>query len=96
MSEHYLEVLGFLRAIFLAGAISFGGLAAVLSSLHSNVVEKNHYLSDNQFTQSYGLAVAAPGPNAIFLCLIGYQMAGWWGALLAGAAPPPGCSGSRG
>ena len=86
MSEHHVQMLGFCRDIFFAGAISFGGLAAVLSPLRANIVDRDHFLTNEQFTESYGLAVAAPGPNAIFLCLIGFQMAGVWGAVLAGAA----------
>lgn len=72
--------------IFVAGALSFGGLAAVLSSLHNNVVSHHHLTSEQVFNRTYSLAVAAPGPNAIFLSLLGYQLAGPWGALLASVA----------
>lgn len=78
--------LCFLVDVFVAGAMSFGGLAAVLSSLHSAVVANHLHLTDEQFTRCYSLAVAAPGPNAIFLCLIGYQISGPAGAVLAGLA----------
>jgi len=69
--------------IFVAGALSFGGLAAVLSSLQNGVVSQHHLISDQDFSRTYSLAVAAPGPNAIFLSLLGYHIAGPVGACLA-------------
>jgi len=72
--------------VFVAGALSFGGLAAVLSSLHNNVVSHHQLTTDQEFNRTYSLAVAAPGPNAIFLSLLGYRVAGPWGAVLASVA----------
>jgi chromate transporter len=69
--------------IFVAGALSFGGLAAVLSSLHNSMVIHHHLMSDEDFSRTYSLAVGAPGPNAIFLSLLGYRLAGPLGAGLA-------------
>ena len=69
--------------IFLAGALSFGGLAAVLSSLQNSLVSQHHLFSGEDFSRTYSLAVGAPGPNAIFLSLLGYRLAGWAGACLA-------------
>lgn len=72
--------------IFMAGALSFGGLAAVLSSLQNSLVSQHHLLSNEDFSRTYSLAVGAPGPNAIFLSLLGYRLAGAPGACLAGLA----------
>ena len=69
--------------VFVAGALSFGGLAAVLSSLHSEVVEQHHLTTASEFDGTYALAVAAPGPNSIFLSLLGYLIGGVPGALVA-------------
>lgn len=69
--------------IFLAGALSFGGLAAVLSSLQNSLVSQHHLFSGEDFSRTYSLAVGAPGPNAIFLSLLGYRLAGPSGACLA-------------
>ncbi len=69
--------------VFIAGALSFGGLAAVLSSLQNSVVSHHHLISGENFSRTYSLAVGAPGPNAIFLSLLGYQVAGPMGACLA-------------
>lgn len=72
--------------IFVAGALSFGGLAAVLSSLQNSLVSQHHLTSPEDFARTYSLAVAAPGPNAIFLSLLGYRVAGVAGACLAALA----------
>lgn len=72
--------------IFVAGALSFGGLAAVLSSLQNSLVSQHHLLSAEEFAATYSLAVGAPGPNAIFLSLLGYKLAGPRGAALAALA----------
>lgn len=69
--------------IFVAGALSFGGLAAVLSSLQNSMVSHHQLIRGEDFSRTYSLAVAAPGPNAIFLSLLGYHIAGPWGACLA-------------
>lgn len=72
--------------IFVAGTLSFGGLAAVLSSLQNSLVSQHHLTSPENFSRTYSLAVAAPGPNAIFLSLLGYRVAGVAGACLAALA----------
>jgi len=68
------------------GLLSFGGLAAVLGSLHHSVVGVYHLVSAETFASSYALAVAAPGSSAVFLPLLGYQVAGWPGVLTAALA----------
>jgi chromate transporter len=55
------------------------------------VVEANHWLSATQFTDIYALGQAAPGPNMMFVTLLGWQLAGWTGAVavtLAIVFPP--------
>jgi chromate transporter len=47
------------------------------------VVEVNHWLSAKQFTDAYALAQAAPGPNMMFVTLVGWQLSGWSGAIVA-------------
>src|SRR5450756_3190554 len=47
------------------------------------VVEAHHWLSAKQFADAYALAQAAPGPNMMFVTLVGWQLAGWAGAIVA-------------
>ena len=45
--------------------------------MHRYVVEANHWLNGKQFADIYALAQAAPGPNMMFVTLLGWQLSGW-------------------
>lgn len=63
--------------------MAFGGANAVLPEMHRTVVEVHGWATSEQFSQLYGLAQAAPGPNLLIVCLIGWKVAGLGGALMA-------------
>lgn len=56
------------------------GLGAVLPEVHRFVVEQHHWLTDEQFVAFYTIGQASPGPNFMYVTLIGAQVAGWMGA----------------
>ena len=56
------------------------GLGAVLPEVHRFVVEQHHWLTDEQFVAFYTIGQASPGPNFMYVTLIGAQVAGWVGA----------------
>lgn len=56
------------------------GLGAVLPEVHRFVVEQHHWLTDEQFVAFYTIGQAAPGPNFMYVTLIGAQVAGWVGS----------------
>jgi chromate transporter len=58
-----------------------GGGMALASDMHRYVVEEHGYLTHTQFVNSIALAQAAPGPNILFVTVMGWQMAGLPGAL---------------
>lgn len=66
--------------------IAVGGAAAVLPEIQRSVVDVHGWMTAAQFSELYGLANAAPGPNVIVVTLIGWQVAGVAGALVATAA----------
>lgn len=68
---------------FLLAFVAFGGASALLPELHRVVVENRHWLDDTTFTQLFAIAQAAPGPNVLVVTLIGWEIAGIPGALLA-------------
>lgn len=74
-----------LQLVFLA-FVSIGGINAAMPELHRQVVETNHWLSEQQFTDFFAIANAAPGPNLLIVTLIGYQLGGFIGALAATVA----------
>ena len=75
----------------LLSLMAIGGVSSILPDMQRYVVEANHWLSARQFADGFALAQAAPGPNMMFVTLIGWQLAGWAGACvttLAIMGPP--------
>ena len=67
--------------------LAVGGAITVAPDMHRFLVEETHWLSDAQFTSSIALAQASPGPNVLFVALMGWNLglnAG--GGLAAGAS----------
>jgi len=71
--------LHFLGLAFLA----IGGAPTILPGLHRYVVETHQWLTSAQFADAYARAQVAPGPNAMYIPLIGWLVAGWAGAAVA-------------
>jgi chromate transporter len=71
----------------LLSVMSLGGAISTSSEMHRFLVEQHHWLSQEQFSQSIALAQAAPGPNVLFVALMGWNVgmnAGSTGAALFG------------
>lgn len=60
-----------------------GGANAAIPEIHRIAVEVNHWLTDKQFADVFAIAQLSPGPNVLIVALIGYQVAGILGALVA-------------
>ena len=68
-----------------------GGVVMLAPDIQRYVVDVHHWIGDEQFAAAYAIAQAAPGPNMLFVTLVGWQIAGWLGALgatLAVTIPP--------
>lgn len=61
--------------------LATGGAIALAADMHRYVVEQHGYLTHTQFVNSIALAQAAPGPNILFVTVMGWQVAGLSGAL---------------
>lgn len=69
--------------------LSIGGAISTSAEMHRFLVEQHHWLSQAQFNESIALAQAAPGPNVLFVALMGWHVginAGSTGAALLGVA----------
>jgi chromate transporter len=67
--------------------MSIGGAISTSSEMHRFLVEQHHWLSQEQFNDALALAQAAPGPNVLFVALMGWHVgmnAGSVGAALFG------------
>lgn len=70
--------------------LAVGGAITTAPDMHRYLVEEQHWLGDVQFTSSIALAQAAPGPNVLFIALLGWNVginAG--GGVSAGASAWP-------
>lgn len=64
--------------------LAVGGAITTAPDMHRWLVQDSAWLSETQFTASIALAQAAPGPNILFVALMGWHV----GLNSAGAAGP--------
>lgn len=67
--------------------LAIGGAITTAPDMHRYLVSEQHWLSDSQFTTSVALAQAAPGPNVLFIALLGWNV-GLNAAASAGGGVP--------
>lgn len=60
--------------------VAVGGPSTILPEIHRYVVEAQQLLTGAQFAEIYTLAQVAPGPNVMYVTLMGWHLAGWKGA----------------
>ncbi len=60
--------------------VAVGGAPTVLPEMHRYVVDIHAWMTSTQFAELYTLAQVAPGPNVMYIPLIGWRIAGWLGA----------------
>jgi chromate transporter len=79
---HLVELIGlFLRLGFTA----FGGPAAHIALMRTEVVERRRWISETRFVDLIGITNLIPGPSSTELAIyLGYLRAGWLGLLVAG------------
>ena len=66
--------------------LAVGGAITTAPDMQRYVVGEHGWISDAQFTASVAIAQAAPGPNVLFVAVIGWNVAGLAGvpATMAG------------
>jgi chromate transporter len=74
MFVHYLSL----------SLLSVGGVISTAPDMHRFLVADQHWLTDAQFNASIALAQAAPGPNVLFIALLGWNVGLNAGGMLTG------------
>ncbi|WP_366107319.1 chromate efflux transporter [Spirosoma sp.] len=69
-----------------AGAFAFGSGLAIVPFLYWGVVKEYGWLNEQQFLDAVAVAMITPGPVVITVAFIGYLVAGFPGACVAGIA----------
>ena len=68
------------------GFISFGGPAGQIAIMHTELVERRRWISENRFLHALNYCMLLPGPEAQQLATyIGWLMHRGWGGIVAGA-----------
>ena len=75
------ELLALTGHFMLLSLVAVGGAITTASDMHRYVVSEHGWISDAQFTSSVAIAQAAPGPNVLFVAVIGWNVAGVAGLL---------------
>lgn len=77
------DLLGLLAHFALLSAIAVGGAVSMVPDLSRYLVDEQGLLTAAQFSEAIAIAQAVPGPNVLFITLLGFQTAGLVGAVLA-------------
>ena len=64
--------------------LSVGGAISTAPDMHRFLVNEQHWLTDAQFNASIAIAQAAPGPNVLFIALMGWNVGLNAGGMLTG------------
>lgn len=75
------QALGLFWHFLLLGCVSIGGLSTVMPDMHRYMVEELGLVTAREFADLYALGQAAPGPNALWVTLLGLHAAGGAGAV---------------
>ncbi|OIN93126.1 MAG: chromate transporter [Comamonadaceae bacterium CG1_02_60_18] len=78
----WLTLLGHFLTLSL---LSIGGVISTVPDMHRVLVDDHHWLLAPQFNASIALGQAAPGPNVLFVALLGWNV-----GLNAAGGPPTG------
>ena len=70
-SADWLALLGHFLSLSL---LAVGGAISTAPEMHRYLVTQQQWLTEAQFSSSIALAQAAPGPNVLFIALLGWQV----------------------
>jgi len=85
-----VNLVGLFLHFAMISLLAIGGAITTAPEMHRFLVADHGWLTDTQFTTSIAIAQAAPGPNVLFVAVLGWNVAGLPGALatMAGTLLP--------
>ena len=75
------DLLALLGHFMLLSLLAVGGAITTASDMHRYLVVEHGWIGDAQFSASIAIAQAAPGPNVLFVAVLGWNVAGPLGAI---------------
>lgn len=70
---------GLFAQFLMLSLLSVGGAIGTAPEMHRYLVEQHHWMTNEQFSASIAIAQAAPGPNILFVAVLGWGVAGFPG-----------------
>jgi chromate transporter len=74
------DLLGLFAHFLVLSLLAVGGAITTAPDMHRYIVTEHHWITDAQFTTSIAIAQAAPGPNVLFVAVLGWNVGGPLGA----------------
>lgn len=71
---NWADWLALFAQYLMLSAISISGAITTVPEMHRFLVDQRGWLTDGQFGSSIALAQAAPGPNLLFVALMGWNV----------------------
>jgi len=62
--------------------VTIGGGQATVAEIHRQVVDVHQWMSAQEFLNTFAIARLAPGPGSLLVTLIGWNVGGFWGAIV--------------
>ncbi len=80
MNPRLATLLGIFAPLSL---LTIGGGQTIIADIQRQVVGVHHWMSAGTFVTLFAIARMAPGPGSLLATLIGWRVAGFWGAVAA-------------
>jgi chromate transporter len=74
LTMEWRDWLGLFVQYLSLSLLSIGGAITTASEMHRYLVEQQRWLTEAQFNASIAIAQAAPGPNILFVALMGWNV----------------------
>ncbi len=84
LSLNWHDWLDLLSHYLMLSLLSVGGAISTLPDMHRYLVIERNWLTEVQFNSSVAIAQAAPGPNVLFVALMGWNVGLNAGSIWAG------------
>jgi chromate transporter len=74
------DLVSLFSHFLMLSVLAIGGAITTAPEMNRFLVVDHHWMTDAQFTASVAIAQAAPGPNVLFVAVLGWNAAGPLGA----------------
>ncbi|MGJ7520705.1 chromate transporter [Variovorax sp. LT1P1] len=71
---HWHDWVALFAQYLMLSLLSVSGAITTVPDMHRYLVDRHHWLTEAQFTSSVAIAQAAPGPNVLFVGLMGWNV----------------------